>query len=134
MITENIISNSNYDGFWLDSSNNNTITKNHMLDNNNGIILNSTNNNLIYLNNFINNADNVYPTGSINIWNSTLKMTYTYNGNTYTNYLGNYWDDYKEKYPDAEEIDSTGIWDTAYRIDSDESDHRLHVGNDRTSG
>jgi parallel beta-helix repeat protein len=119
MITENIISNSNYDGFWLDSSNNNTITKNHMLDNNNGIILNSTNNNLIYLNNFINNADNVYPTGSINIWNSTLKMTYTYNGNTYTNYLGNYWDDYKEKYPDAEEIDSTGIWDTAYRIDSD---------------
>ncbi|RCV64242.1 hypothetical protein C5S53_09705 [Methanophagales archaeon] len=33
--------------------------------------------------------------------------------------MGNYWDDYEEKYPDAEEMGSTGIWDTPYRINSD---------------
>ena len=28
-----------------------------------------------------------------------------------------YCDDYEEKYPDAEEIDSTGIWDMPYSIE-----------------
>ena len=69
--------------------------------------------------------DNVYSYNSTNIWNSTSKITYTYNGNTYTNYLGNYWDDYKEKYPEAEEIDECGIWDTPYSIDSDADNHPL---------
>ncbi len=36
-----------------------------------------------------------------NIWNSTEKITYTYNGNIYTNYLGNYWAGY-------DEVDATG--------------------------
>ncbi len=30
--------------------------------------------------------------------------------------IGNYWDDYIEKYPDAAQID--GIWDTPYNITS----------------
>jgi hypothetical protein len=79
-----------------------------------------SNNNEIYLNNFINNADNVYPTGSINIWNSTLKMTYAYNGNTYTNYLGNYWSDYG-----GSDINMDGIGDTLYSIDSDKDNYPL---------
>ncbi len=29
---------------------------------------------------------------------------------------GNYWSNYEERYPDAEEIDDTGIWDTPYDI------------------
>lgn len=33
---------------------------------------------------------NVYSKSSTNIWNFTFKITYTYNGDTYTNYLGNY--------------------------------------------
>ena len=60
-----------------------------------------------------------------NIWNSTEKITYTNKGKTYTNYLGDYWGDYKEKYPDAEEIDGTGIEDTPYSINSDNDNYPL---------
>jgi hypothetical protein len=62
---------------------------------------------------------------STNTWNSTKEITYRYNGTTYTNYLGNYWHDYEEKYPDAEEIDTTGIWDTPYRIYKDKDIYPL---------
>jgi len=79
----------------------------------------------VHLNNFINNTNNVDSIASYSIWNSTSKITYTYNGNTYTNYLGNYWDDYKEKYPGAEESDECPIWDTPYSIDSDQDNHPL---------
>ena len=49
----------------------------------------------IYLNNFVDNIDNVAiydgtPTDGIR-WNSTAPIEYTYNGATYTDYLGNYW-------------------------------------------
>ena len=57
---------------------------------------------------------------SPNIWNSTEKIAYTYNDSSiYTNYLGNYWDDYKEKYPEAEETKDCEIWNTPYSTDSD---------------
>ena len=52
-------------------------------------------------------------------------MTYTYDGKSHTNPLGNCWDDYKEKYLDAEEIDGTGIWDTPYGIDGDKDNYPL---------
>jgi parallel beta-helix repeat protein len=110
-------------GIYLHHSDSNGITNNTCSNNVYGIYCNNSDNNIIYLNNFINNNDNVYSSGSTNIWNSTEKITYPYNGNTYTNYLGNYWDDYKEKYPDAEEID--GIWDTPYSIDSDKDNYPL---------
>jgi len=148
-ITNNANSNNYYGGIWLYYSGNNTIVNNNALNNLFGIFLrgssnntiaknnansnnfygifssDSSTNNKIYLNNFINNTDNVYSYNSTNIWNSTEKMTYIYNGNQYTNYLGNYWDDYKEKYPEAEEIDECGIWDTPYSIDSDADNHPL---------
>ena len=126
-ITGNIASYNNDDGICLYSScNNNTITDNNASYNGrHGICLGYSRNNNIYLNNFINNADNVYSYNSTNIWNSTSKITYTYSGSTYTNSLGNYWDDYKEKYPDAEEIHGTGIWDTPYSIDSDADNYPL---------
>ncbi|NQE05560.1 NitT/TauT family transport system substrate-binding protein [ANME-1 cluster archaeon GoMg1] len=107
------------------SSSNNTITENNARNNKYGIKLSSSSSNKIYLNDFVNNTDNVYSSESTNIWNSTSKITYNYNGSTYTNYLGNYWDDYKEKYPDAEEIDGSGIWDTPYSINSDNDSYPL---------
>ena len=123
-ITNNT-ANNNGRGIFLDRSSNNTITGNTAFNNTYGIRLYDSSNNNIYLNNLINNTDNAYSYSSTNIWNSTEKITYTYNGTTYENYLGNYWDNYKERYPYAEEIDRTGIWDTPYSIDSDNDNYPL---------
>ena len=121
-ITDNTVSNNNGDGISLSySSNNNTITGNNVSNNNNndGINLRSSSNNKIYFNNFINNTDNVYSSNSTNIWNSPSEMTYTYDGTAYTNYLGNYWDEYE-----GTDAEGDGIGDTHYSIysEKDESD------------
>ncbi|RJS71623.1 hypothetical protein CW714_05525 [Methanophagales archaeon] len=127
-INNNNISNNDWDGVYLWQNSSNNVISNNNISNNerNGIWSWNSPNNNIYLNNFINNTDNVYSCNSTNIfWNSTKPITYTYNGCTYTNYLGNYWEDYKEKYPYAEEIDECGIWGTPYSIDSDHDYHPL---------
>ncbi|MGB2727659.1 MAG: NosD domain-containing protein [Halobacteriota archaeon] len=111
------------DGIQLGDSNNNYITNNNCSSNNRyGIFLDDSNSNKIYLNNFINNTDNVYSRDSTNIWNSTSKITYTYNGSTYTNYLGNYWADYTDV-----DANNDGILDNPYSIDSDRDYHPLVV-------
>ena len=124
-LTSNTASNNYLIGIMLSSSNNNNLTSNTVSDNNWSIYLDSSSANKIHLNNFINNTNNVYSSESTNIWNSASPMSYTYNGKPYTNYLGNYWDDYKDKYPDAEEIDGTGIWDTSYNINGDKDNYPL---------
>ena len=125
-IINNTVSKNNWDGIRLYSSSNNTIANNTVSSNNDdGFVLGSSSNNKIYLNNFINNTDQIGSYYSTNIWNSTEKISYFYNGSEFKDYLGNYWSDYTDKYPDAEEIDSTGIWDTPYSIDSDEDNYPL---------
>ena len=106
----------NWEGIKLDYSSNNTITGNNVCNNNRGgIELDNSSNNKIYLNNFINNTDNVsYYDASTNIWNSPLEITYTYGGNAYTHYVGNYWDEYE-----GTDAEGDGIGDTHYSIDSD---------------
>ena len=96
-------------GIRIYASGNNCLTCNNCSNNGYGIYLLGINNR-IYLNNFINNTNNVhsYPN---NIWNSPQKINYTYKGNTYTNYLGNYWSEYK-----GEDANGDGIGDTHYSI------------------
>jgi parallel beta-helix repeat protein len=134
-LTNNIVSNNSAYGIHLylpspyfppySPISNNTFTGNTVSNNRYGICLNDSYNNIVYLNNFMNNDDNVYSEDSTNIWNSTKRITCIYNGSTHINYLGNYWDDYKEKYPDAEEIDRSGIWNMSYSINSDNDTYPL---------
>ena len=91
---------------------NNDVSENNIVSNNYGIRLPYCSNNSIYHNNFINNTlqvnllahltsidwDDGYPSG------------------------GNYWSDYEDRYPDATEIDDSGIWDTPYVIDESNQD------------
>ena len=81
---------------------------------------NYSSNNKLYMNNFMDNIDNTHSELSTNLWNSTSKITYTYNGNTYTNYLGNYWDDYM-----GSDANGDGLGDTPYNIDSESDNYPL---------
>jgi len=123
-ISENIISSNNDEGIFLDCSNNNLISKNDISSNNwYGIFLYYSNNNIIYMNNFIKNTYNTDSYGSKNIWNSTEKITYTYRGSEFTNYMGNYWDDYT-----GSDANGDGIGETPYSIDSDKDNYPLIEG------
>jgi parallel beta-helix repeat protein len=80
----------------------NIIIRNNLSNSNYGIRLNDySNNNLIYHNNFIKNEQNAQD-GCANIWDDGK--------------FGNYWDDFKEKYPKARKLFLKGIWNTPYEI------------------
>jgi parallel beta-helix repeat protein len=114
---ENVRTSDNSMGIALYCSNSNTISNNIVNDNYYGIYIYPyyySNSNIIYLNNFIDNINNVHPYDSTNLWNSPEQITYTYDSNTHTNYLGNYYSDYTDT-----DSNNDGIWDNHYAIDSD---------------
>ena len=119
-ISNNICTNNGH-GIYLWNSNDNSISNNNCSNNRYGISFHSSYNSSIYLNNFINSTfKTVDSSDSTNIWNTTSPIAYTYNGKTYTNYLGNYWDDYTD-------VDSEhdGIWDNPHNIYPDWDYHPL---------
>jgi nitrous oxidase accessory protein NosD len=38
-------------------------------------------------------------------------------------FQGNYWSDFKQRYPNATEISGSGVWDTSYYINQKNIDH-----------
>ncbi len=86
-------------GFWIIGSSNNTLRYNTVKDCVTGISINYAGFNIIRGNNIINN--------SLLVWLSTEPFV-----------EGNYWSDYLTKYPNAKEIENSGlpnfIWDTPY--------------------
>jgi parallel beta-helix repeat protein len=113
-ISNNNISSNSHEGIHFFFSPNNTICNNNVLNNRRyGVYLLISTSNRIYLNNFVNNSNNVSSSAK-NIWNSSEKITYIYNESTYSNYLGNYWDDYT-----GSDTDNDGIGDIPYSTDSD---------------
>jgi len=85
---------------------NNVISGNNITNNWAGIRLEESSNNSIYHNNFVNNTHQVsflwFPSNYFNFWDNGYPSG------------GNYWSDYEERYPNATEIDGSGIWDTPY--------------------
>jgi len=108
VIQENSITGSEWNGISLFNSSENTVTENNITNNRNGIVTQWAQNNSIYHNNFVDNTNQVY-TESTDIWDNGLE--------------GNYWSDYEERYPNATEIDDSGIWDTPYIIDEKNQDN-----------
>jgi parallel beta-helix repeat protein len=106
-IINNNISNNRCNGIQL-SGKKNTISGNTIAKNKNyGINIDyKTDNNTIYYNNFIENFENAYDECE-NSWDDGKK--------------GNYWNDYKEKYPNARRLWLKGIWNTPYAINGGEN-------------
>jgi len=97
-------------GIVLDSSSNNGLSGNNVTNNNYGIELSISSDNFIFYNNFVDNTNQVFAMfSSVNIWDDGSR--------------GNYWSDYLTKYPNATEIDSSGVWNIPYVIDMDNTDH-----------
>jgi parallel beta-helix repeat protein len=120
-------------GIYVGGGDSNVIAGNNLADNQAGIILFKTTNNLIaqnsitgggcalsligssnntiYHNNFINNkGGEAVDSGSVNVWDDGYPSG------------GNYWSDYQTRYPGAKQIDSSGIGNTPYVIDSNNTD------------
>jgi parallel beta-helix repeat protein len=118
-ITSNKITDNSI-GIRLWQSNNNEITYNNFFDNQYGISLRVYNyGNLIFLNDF-KNVYNIDSLDSNNFWNSKEPITYRYNNSAFTNYMGNYWNDYT-----GFDTNSDGIGDTPYSINSDKDNFPL---------
>ena len=95
----------NKNGISIGKANNNSITNNNIKNNDNGIFMESTiyiYGNIVFHNNFINNGWNARVHNSDIIWDDGE--------------FGNYWSDYREKYPFARKILEKGIWDTPYEV------------------
>jgi nitrous oxidase accessory protein NosD len=97
----------------------NRIFGNYIADNNYGVSFSSgSNNNIFYSNDFINREQvAVIPKSEGTSKLDGLVETWD-NGA-----VGNYWSDYLTKYPNAAEVDGSGIGDTPYTIDSQNIDH-----------
>jgi parallel beta-helix repeat protein len=110
-ITENEITlHANYT-IYIRDSDGTTISANNIEKNKLGIFLYGTSNTILYHNNFIDNQDAYSSYTSTSVWKSGSPPE------------GNYWSDYKEKYSNATEVDSSGIWNTPYVINENNQDN-----------
>jgi len=88
------------------------ICSNTIQDNYYGIYIEDSNGSEIFFNNFINNTQHAN-NFTDNTWTTTNNITYTYNGSTYTNQLGNYWDTYT-----GTDTNGDGIGETPHEGDT----------------
>jgi len=109
-IIQNNITN-NIHGIYLCGSSNNTVTGNNITKNAaNGIYLYYSQDNTFFHNNFISNTNQVYDVGApSNIWDNGVE--------------GNHWSNYENRYPNATELESSGIWNTPYVLDGNNQDN-----------
>ena len=88
----------------------NNVSGNIISDSTIGVQLDHSSNNTFVHNSFINNTNQTHDFGaSINTWDNGTE--------------GNYWSDYEAKYPNATELDDSGIWSIPYVLDEDNQDN-----------
>jgi parallel beta-helix repeat protein len=118
-IAGNNITGNSY-GIYLNEGYGNTIYGNNIANNSVGIYVVESEFNNIFHNNFFNNTDQVqfnafwmppFAGARRNIW-----------GYSYP-YGGNYWSDLKESYPNATELDLSGVWNTSYILAESNQDN-----------
>jgi len=145
IVGNTITGNGNGIKFWYDTSNN-IVSENYIAKNSIGILVDdsfdnniignmitensdwgmqlkgSQNNNVIYHNSFINNHVGEGLQVSIpGVW--SIDGTRPGRGNVWDNgTAGNYWSDYVTRYPNATEIDGTGIGNTQFYINENNFD------------
>ncbi|PXF52805.1 MAG: hypothetical protein C4B56_04535 [Candidatus Methanophagaceae archaeon] len=96
---------------------NDSVIYNNTIENNGnyGIKLYNSSGNYVYWNDLTNNNGGgvqAYDNRGTNHWSTSTQVSYCYNGGTYTNYTGNYWD--KWTAPDS---NGDGIADAPYALD-----------------
>jgi parallel beta-helix repeat protein len=102
---------SNHYGISLYFSSGNNVSRNSVTNNAGGIRLDSSSGNWFVHNDIVNNTRQILTYKLTNIWDNGYPSG------------GNFWGDYVSRYPNASELNSSGIWDTAYIIDSSNLDH-----------
>jgi nitrous oxidase accessory protein len=109
-------------GIYLDSNCNKTLIRyNNIWGNSRGVSLNDIHlihgsqgsDNLLFDNNLFDNKQNAYLTDF-----GELSHVFSWDNGT----VGNYWGDYREKYPNATQEDTLCIWNTPYNINNDNTD------------
>ncbi|MFX0187678.1 MAG: NosD domain-containing protein [Candidatus Hodarchaeota archaeon] len=127
-ISGNIANDNFYRGMFLYFSDSNTISGNIVNNNDHaGIVLLESNDNIVIKNTFFNNFYSIYISGTSSdnvfylnsFYGSLVKHVrygvYSGTGNSWDNGIaGNYWNDYKEIYPNA--TNNGNIWDISYEI------------------
>jgi parallel beta-helix repeat protein len=146
----NITSNTGYDtdhkdyGYGVEfnaNCNDSVVYGNYFVENTNGINLRNFlisspettgkpvfqgSNNTIHNNNFVDNSENANVEHEWATAYSTFLENYT-NGTAVVSWdngaVGNYWSDYQSKYPNATEVDTSGVGNTPYVIDGNNTDY-----------
>jgi hypothetical protein len=120
LIMQNQITNNNW-ALDILNSNGTTIMENNVT--NNAVVLtlgtqsaniNSAGFQLLYSNNFINNAQVLHAPIGVPFVSNVVPLSPA--GQWDNGSVGNYWSDYLSRYPNATEIDHSGIGDTPYAI------------------
>ncbi|MDH5375548.1 MAG: right-handed parallel beta-helix repeat-containing protein [Candidatus Bathyarchaeota archaeon] len=110
-ISGNFIANNTEQGVYLLLSSDNVVSGNRIKNNGCAIWLGGeSSGNFVYHNEFLNNGEQVHSSNATNVWDDGGGK-------------GNYWSDYEDRYPNATELDGSGIWDTPYVIDENNQDN-----------
>ncbi len=127
-------------GYYMVNSDRNVIAENHIYNNSwPGVYMSSSKKNIVFGNNISNN--HVY-----GVYLTRSKPNHIYHNELYSDEIGdaeiegqaydnknnswddgeegNYWSDYKDRYPGSHEVGDSGIWNRSYGIPGNESEDR----------